>query len=152
MRPGGHRIDGFGHEPGLMRHDRHVLQPVRRRGNRAVLGIQRAAQHGPAAVDLTESVFVVDANVAVVDDVGAVAVDGADALDLDARRNRAAPGTWSGSCVLRASGSVLVIRKTYWQLCAPVVNIFEPLMTHWSPSRTARVLQVAMSDPPSGSV
>ena len=28
-----------------------------------------------------------------------------------------------------ASGSVLVIRKTYWQLCAPVVNIFEPLIT-----------------------
>ncbi|CNI08606.1 Uncharacterised protein [Mycobacterium tuberculosis] len=29
-----------------------------------------------------------------------------------------------------ASGSVLVMRKTYWQLCAPVVNILEPLMTH----------------------
>ena len=28
-----------------------------------------------------------------------------------------------------ASGSVLVIRKTYWQLCAPVVNILEPLIT-----------------------
>src|SRR5215208_5644037 len=51
-----------------------------------------------------------------------------------------------------ASGSVLVIRKTYWQLCAPVVNIFEPLITHESPSRTARVLHVAMSEPPSGSV
>lgn len=53
---------------------------------------------------------------------------------------------------LGAAGSVLVMRKTYWQLCAPVVNIFEPLMIHWSPSRTALVLQVAMSEPPSGSV
>ena len=52
-----------------------------------------------------------------------------------------------------ASGSVLVIRKTYWQLCAPVVNIFDPLMIQLDPpSRTARVLQVAMSEPPSGSV
>ena len=51
-----------------------------------------------------------------------------------------------------ASGSVLVIRKTYWQLCAPVVNILEPLMIQPSPSRTARVLQVATSEPPSGSV
>ena len=51
-----------------------------------------------------------------------------------------------------AAGSVLVIRKTYWQLCAPVVNILEPLMTQPSPSRTARVLQVATSEPPSGSV
>ncbi len=51
-----------------------------------------------------------------------------------------------------ASGSVLVMRNTYWQLCAPVVNIFDPLMTQESPSRTARVLQVATSEPPSGSV
>ena len=53
-----------------------------------------------------------------------------------------------------ASGSVLVIRKTYWLLCAPVVNIFEPLTTQLDPSdsRTARVLHVATSEPPSGSV
>ena len=54
--------------------------------HRAVLGVQRFAQHRPAAVDLTEAVAVVDTDVAVVDDVGAVAVDGPDALDLDARR------------------------------------------------------------------
>jgi len=37
---------------------------------------------------------------------------------------------------------VLVIKNTYWHLCAPVVNIFDPLMIQLSPSRTARVLQV----------
>lgn len=67
------------------------------------------------------------------------------------------PGEFSGTrnivrlLCLAASGSVLVMRKTYWQLCAPVVNILEPLMIQLDPSacRTARVLQVAMSDPPS---
>ncbi len=70
------------------------------------------------------------------------------------------PGVSSGTrniemlLCLGASGSVLVIRKTYWQLCAPVVNILAPLMIQPDPpsSRTARVLQVAMSEPPSGSV
>ena len=51
-----------------------------------------------------------------------------------------------------ASGSVLVSRKTYLALCALDVNILEPLMIQLSPSRTARVLHVATSEPPSGSV
>ncbi|BCO35865.1 hypothetical protein MHEC_22980 [Mycobacterium heckeshornense] len=33
-----------------------------------------------------------------------------------------------------------------------VVNILEPLITHWSPSRTARVVAAATSEPHSGSV
>ena len=52
---------------------------------------------------------------------------------------------------LGSVGSVRVIRKAYWQFWALVVKIFCPLMTHSSPSRTARVLAPAMSDPPSGS-
>ena len=56
---------------------------------------------------------------------------------------------------LRPSGSVLVSRKQYWALCAFEVNILEPLIIQApvpEPSRTARVLQVATSEPPSGSV
>ena len=55
---------------------------------------------------------------------------------------------------LGAAGSVFVIRKTYWALCALEVNILEPLMIQADPpgSGTARVLHVATSDPPSGSV
>ena len=53
---------------------------------------------------------------------------------------------------LGSSRSVRVMRKVYWQFCAPVVKIFDPLITHSSPSRTARVFAAAMSEPPSGSV
>src|SRR6516165_6234290 len=71
------------------------------------------------------------------------------------------PGESSGTrnmvrfLCLGPCGSVLVSRKTYLAFCAFEVNIFEPLMIHASvpePSRTARVLQVATSEPPSGSV
>ena len=53
---------------------------------------------------------------------------------------------------LGSVGSVLVIRKIWVANWALVVKIFCPLMTHSSPSRSARVLALAMSDPPSGSV
>ena len=68
------------------------------------------------------------------------------------------PGLSSGTrnmvrfLCLGASGSVLVIRKTYWALWAFEVNILAPLIIQASPSRSARVLQVATSEPPSGSV
>ena len=78
-------VQGIGHEAGLVHHDRHVLQPIPRRGNCAVLGVERLSQHRPARVDLAEPVLVVDAYIAVIDDIGAIAVDGAHALDLDAR-------------------------------------------------------------------
>ncbi len=32
------------------------------------------------------------------------------------------------------------------------MKVFEPLSTHWSPSRTAVVLSAARSEPPEGSV
>src|ERR1700751_4332699 len=51
-----------------------------------------------------------------------------------------------------ALGSVLVSRNTYLALWALEVNILEPLITQLPPSRTARVLHVATSEPPSGSV
>ena len=98
-----------------------------------VLRIQCEAHHRPAAVDLTDPVEIIDAYVAVVDDVGAVAVQGPDALDLDARLNPAAPETWSGSCVYDPSGSELVSRKTYLALCAFEVNILEPLIIQLDP-------------------
>jgi hypothetical protein len=53
---------------------------------------------------------------------------------------------------LGTSVLVRVTRNVYWQLWAPVVNIFWPLITHSSPSRTARVLTAARSEPVSGSV
>ncbi len=37
-------------------------------------------------------------------------------------------------------------------LAALVMKIFEPLMTQWSPSSSARVLEAAASDPAFGSV
>ena len=52
---------------------------------------------------------------------------------------------------LGSVGSVRVMRKTCVPFWALVVKIFWPLMTHSSPSRSARVLALAMSDPPSGS-
>ena len=79
-------VDGDGHETGLVHHDRHILQSVCGGLHRAVLDVERFTHHRPAVVHLPEPVLVVDADIAVVDDVGAVAVDGADALDLDARR------------------------------------------------------------------
>ena len=61
-------------------------RPSRRGVHGAVLDVERFTNHRPAVVHLAEPVLVVDADVAVVHDVGAVTVDGADALDLDARR------------------------------------------------------------------
>src|SRR5215208_3849796 len=52
----------------------------------AMFDVERLTQHGPAVVHVAQPVLVVDADVAVVHDVGAVAVDRTDALDFDARR------------------------------------------------------------------
>ncbi len=83
---GGCRVRGGGHEARLVHHDRHVREAVGGGFHRAVLDVERFPDHRPAVVHLAEAVLVVDADVAVVDDVRPVAVDGADALDLDARR------------------------------------------------------------------
>ena len=48
-----------------------------------VLGVQRAVQDGPAAVDLAHAVPVGDADVAVVDDVGPLVADRGQRLDFD---------------------------------------------------------------------
>ena len=53
---------------------------------------------------------------------------------------------------LGASGSVRVSRNTYWASWAIVVNIFCPSITQLSPSRTARVVTAATSEPASGSL
>src|SRR5207302_8586705 len=50
------------------------------------LDVERFTHHSPSVVHLAQPVLVVDTDVAVVDDVRAVAVDGADALDLDTWR------------------------------------------------------------------
>ncbi|EWS62787.1 hypothetical protein Y695_03982 [Hydrogenophaga sp. T4] len=51
-----------------------------------------------------------------------------------------------------AVGSVLAATK-YTSPCTPLVmNILLPLITQWSPSRTARVRMPATSEPASGSV
>ena len=65
--------------------------------DRAVFGVERLPQHGPAAVDLADPVLVVDADVAVEGDVGAVAVDGADSAGSRRPASRAERGTSSGS-------------------------------------------------------
>jgi hypothetical protein len=53
--------------------------------------------------------------------------------------------------VLRGVGLLLAVIITYCARCAPVENIFWPVMTHSSPSRTA-CLHAAASFAQSGSV
>ena len=50
------------------------------------------------------------------------------------------------------SGSVRAIRIPKRASCAPLVQIFWPLTTHSSPSRTARVPSPARSEPAAGSL
>ena len=70
----------------MLAHHRDSLQPVVFGFDGAVLHVERTPQHSPAAVDSADAVSIVDPHVAVEDDVGAVAVDGANGLDVDARR------------------------------------------------------------------
>ena len=79
-------VDGLGEQHEMLGHRRDLLQTVGVAFDGAVLVVERVPQHGPAAVDLTDAVPVVDAHIAVVGDVGAVAVHGAQRLDLDTRR------------------------------------------------------------------
>ena len=51
-----------------------------------------------------------------------------------------------------ASGSVRAIMNIQWAYCAPDVQIFCPLITKSSPSRTARVCSDARSEPEPGSL
>ena len=52
---------------------------------------------------------------------------------------------------LLVSGSVRAMRMPNFATCASDVQIFWPLTTNTSPSRTARVERLARSDPASGS-
>ncbi len=52
---------------------------------------------------------------------------------------------------LRASGSVRIATQLCEAVCAPVFQIFWPLMTHSSPSSSACVLSAARSVPAAGS-
>ena len=52
---------------------------------------------------------------------------------------------------LGASGSVRAISMHHFEYCAPLVHTFCPVMTHSSPSFTARVFSAARSEPASGS-
>ncbi len=79
-------VDRLGEQQEVFGHGRDLLQAVGVALDGAVLVVERLPQHGPAAVDLTDAVLVVDAHIAVVGDVGAVAVDGAEGLDLDTGR------------------------------------------------------------------
>ena len=49
-------------------------------------------------------------------------------------------------------GSVRTMRMPNWAWWAPLDQIFEPLITYSSPSRSARVARLARSDPESGSL
>lgn len=53
---------------------------------------------------------------------------------------------------LGTSGSVRASTNTWLHSWAVLVNIFWPLMTHSSPSRTAVVFAAATSEPESGSL
>ena len=53
---------------------------------------------------------------------------------------------------LGTSGLVRVSRMIHLASWAIVVHIFAPLITHSSPSRTARVVSDATSEPTSGSL
>ncbi len=67
------------------------------------------------------------------------------------------PGRSMGTIIIEmplclgASGSVRTATQLWLAVCAPVFQIFCPLMTHSSPSRAARVLRLARSVPASGS-
>ena len=50
------------------------------------------------------------------------------------------------------SGSVTASSRKKLALSASEMNVFDPLMTHSSPSSTARVFMFAGSEPASGSV
>ena len=50
------------------------------------------------------------------------------------------------------SGSVRASRIARSAWCAPLVQIFWPVTTHSSPSRSARVRRLARSEPASGSL
>ena len=52
---------------------------------------------------------------------------------------------------LGASGSVRTSANIMFESCAPEVQIFCPLITKSSPSRTARVCSEARSEPEPGS-
>ena len=54
-------------------------------------------------------------------------------------------------CCFAASGSVRTSAKIQSAWCALLVQIFEPFTTYSSPSRTARVLSEARSEPEPGS-
>ena len=73
------------------------------------------------------------------------------------RRSRITPGASMGTRKTvkpswPASGSVRVRSITMAARCPLVMKVFEPLITQPSPSRTARVLVPARSEPASGSV
>ena len=127
-----------------MRHDRRVCRPSLFAATFACSASEYAARSTPHWVH--QQVLVVDADIAVVHDVGAVAVDGRMPwISMPGRSS----GTRNGetSFVFPRIGSVLVIRKTYCDgYCAGGER---RQVTHWSPSQTARVLQVAISRPPS---
>ena len=53
---------------------------------------------------------------------------------------------------LATSGSVRAMRIPHAARCPNEVQIFWPLTTHSSPSRTARVVRLARSEPASGSL
>ena len=67
------------------------------------------------------------------------------------------PGWWMGSMKTerpRCLGTSQLVRARQSPQSdhqAPVVQTFDPLSTHWSPSRTAVVRAPATSDPPLGS-
>jgi hypothetical protein len=67
------------------------------------------------------------------------------------------PGESMGTMIMEtplclgASGSVRTATQLWLAVCAPVFHIFCPLMTQWSPSRTAFVFRAARSVPASGS-
>ena len=82
----GDLVHRLGQKQDVLGHGSDLLQPVGVALDGAVLVVERFTQHGPAAVDLADAVPVVDPHVAVVGDVGAVTVDGAERLDLDAGR------------------------------------------------------------------
>src|SRR5262245_7967650 len=67
------------------------------------------------------------------------------------------PGLSTGTMITEiprwrgASGSVRTHSHSWVDLCAPLFQIFDPLITHSSPSRTARVRRLARSVPAFGS-
>ena len=123
----------------------HSTPPRRQRD---ALVAERHLGQAPAVVEVADEVGGRDAHVGeehLVERVPAGHLG--DRTDLDPRQRPSGRRSTRRPCASGASGSVRAMRMPKLAYCAPLVQIFCPLTTNSSPSRTARVPRLARSLP-----